>query len=249
MMPVEELVIVGLESHSALDNMRIDLDLLASCEREPHRAYIRFYTWRPPALSLGRFESADVVDSSKALSRGIEVVRRPTGGRVVLHLEDLTYTVVMPRRGAESVTATYNWLSGCLVEGLRALGAKVDVSRGSASRLAGAKPCFLSAARHEIVSSGRKLVGSAQRLGRRALLQHGSIPVGRGYLEVVEYMACSDEERAGLRREMLEGTICLEDVLGGKTDLKVIEAALAAAFGRAFEAAGTVRLIASCDGS
>ncbi|MFZ1947648.1 MAG: hypothetical protein WAW06_08880 [bacterium] len=249
MIPVAELVVIGLESRSGLDNMRLDLDLLASCEREPHRAYVRFYTWRPPALSLGRFESADVVDSSRAGSRGIDIVRRPTGGRVVLHLEDLTYTVVMPRRDSDSVAATYNWVSGCLVEGLRALGARVETSRGSAARLARAKPCFLSASRNEIVSSGRKLVGSAQRVGRRALLQHGSIPVGRGYLQVIEYMACGEEERAGLRREMLAGTTCLGDVLGAEVDARAIEAALGAAFARAFEAAGAVRLIASCDGS
>jgi len=249
MVPVKELVIIGLEPRSGRDNMRLDLDLLASCERQLDRAYLRFYTWRPPALSLGRFEAAEVVDRQKAEACGVDLVRRPTGGRVVLHSEDLTYTLVMPRRERESVVTTYNWVSQCLVDGIRMLGGAVEISRGGGVRFAGAKPCFLSAARHEIVSSGRKLVGSAQRVGRRAVLQHGSIPVGRGYLDVVEYMACGEEERASLRREMLGATTCLVEVLGGRADLKEIEAALAAAFSRAFEAEGAVRLIASCDGS
>jgi lipoate-protein ligase A len=237
MFRIDRLVVVPFGPRDALANMDLDQRLLDWCERDPLRAYLRFYTWAPPALSLGRFEPADAVDAAKARACGVDVVRRPTGGRVVLHADDLTYTVVAPREAGATVGDTYAWISGCIVQGLRRLGADVETARGSAERsVERRKPCFLSAARHEIVHAGRKLVGSAQRLGRNALLQHGSIPVGRGYLGVVDYLLVDEAARQRLASEMLSGTICLEEILRRRPGEAEVAAVLEGAFIEGFGA-------------
>jgi lipoate-protein ligase A len=237
MFHVDRVVVIPFGPRDALANMDLDQRLLDRCEQAPRKAYLRFYTWVPPALSLGRFEPADAVDAARARARGVEVVRRPTGGRVVLHADDLTYAVVAPREAGATVGDAYAWISGRIVEGLRRLGADVEAARGSAERsVARRKPCFLSAARHEIVHAGRKLVGSAQRLGRNALLQHGSIPVGRGYREVVDYLAADEMARQRLAEEMLSGTVCLEEVLGRRPAEAEVAAVLEGAFAEGFGA-------------
>jgi len=237
MFDVGGLVVVPFGPRDAAANMDLDRRLLDACERDPSRAYLRFYTWAPPALSLGRFEPDDAVSAERARACGVDVVRRPTGGRVVLHSEDLTYSVVAPRSAGATVADTYAWISARIVEGLRRLGADVETARGSAERsVERRRPCFLSAARHEIVHQGRKLVGSAQRLEPNALLQHGSLPIGRGYLRVVDYLAADEAAKRRLAAEMVSGTVCLEEILGRRPAEAEVAAALEGAFVEGFGA-------------
>jgi lipoate-protein ligase A len=168
-------------------NMGIDEALLASCERnEGLFPSIRFYRWEIPTLSFGynqRYSSA--VDEVYCRESGINIVRRPTGGRAVLHDVEVTYSVVGrtddPRLG-NSVLATYRLISLALARGFARLGIKAElVAPHKASPAArgsiGASPCFFSPSRYELVVSGKKVVGSAQKRGRGAFLQHGSIPL------------------------------------------------------------------------
>jgi lipoate-protein ligase A len=228
---VERLKVIEFGAHPASYNMDLDRRLLELAEDDPSTAYLRLYAWSPPALSLGHFETIEAVDLERAGRDGVDVVRRPTGGRIVLHKADLTYTVALPRGRRATVTELYVALSGAILAGLRALGADVELARGPLERSAArARPCFLSAARHEIAYAGRKLVGSAQRLGRRAVLQHGTIPLGRGYLDVVNYLAVDAAERARLAARMAERTACLEDAAGRPVEAAAAAAHLKAAF-------------------
>lgn len=147
---------------------------------------VRFFAWSPPAISLGRNQPAPEAAALRALAaRGVDVVRRPTGGRAVWHgphSEELTYSVVAPL-GEPPLDAglveTYRRIHAALADGLRALGADAALAPRSrptprpGSRLA----CFAASVPHEITVDGAKLVGSAQRRTRRAVLQHGSIPL------------------------------------------------------------------------
>lgn len=216
--------------------MAVDCRLLGLGEETPGSVFIRFYAWSGPTLSLGRFEPADAVDRDAAQRDGVAIVRRPTGGRVVLHGDDLTYTAVLPKREGRGLQETYGLISEILVDGLMSLGARLDIERGKPGgpRVA-QKPCFASVSRHEVTYRGRKVVGSAQRIGDRAVLQHGSIPLGRGYLKVTEYMNVSPRDREGLRSEMRGRTCCLEDVVGRQVGPEEAAAALGAAFARAFD--------------
>lgn len=147
---------------------------------------VRFFAWSPPAISLGRHQPApDPAPLGALAERGVDVVRRPTGGRAVWHgtsSEELTYSVVA-RLGEPPLDAglveVYRRIHAALADGLRALGADATLAPRSraiprpASRLA----CFAASVPYEITVDGAKLVGSAQRRTRRAVLQHGSIPL------------------------------------------------------------------------
>ena len=150
-------------------------DHALATEAAPGGGCVRFYRWRPATLSLGRNEP--LTDAYLAFLRahaGIGLVRRPTGGRAVLHDRELTYAAVLPARTFGGARAAYRRINEGLVAGLRALGVDADAADGRALP-PGAGPCFLEPADGEVAVAGRKLVGSAQvRIGD-ALLQHGSL--------------------------------------------------------------------------
>ena len=141
---------------------------------------LRFYTWQPAALSLGYGQPLAAVDTDLAIQCGIDVVRRPTGGQAILHNDELTYAVMLPRMhalAAGGVLASYQRLSAGFERGFATLGLE---ARPGEWRPAGSDAegllCFASPSTHELSADGVKLMGSAQtRLGG-ALLQHGSIP-------------------------------------------------------------------------
>lgn len=216
-------------------NMDLDRKLLAACEADPEYGFLRFYTWTRPTLSMGRLEPEDAVDRARAGRDGVAIVRRPTGGRVVLHGDDLTYTVVVPKPVDARLQKTYNLISEILVDGLSSMGAVLDIERGKTGRSRMVqRPCFASVSRHEVTHAGRKVVGSAQRVGERAVLQHGSIPLGHGYLRVVDYMNVSPGDRERLRDEMEAATSCLEAVLGRRVEPRRVAGALSEAFRQRF---------------
>ena len=174
---------------SGAQNMSRDRLLLRQAESfAGPMTVVRLYGWSRPTVSLGRHQdAAQAVDLPCCRRNEIEWVRRPTGGRAVLHDEELTYAVVSNEPDLfplGSISATYRLVSEILARGLGALGGTVSLQRrrGSAAHNGGAiKPCFATASRHEILFQGRKLVGSAQRRLRRSFLQHGSIPVRLDY--------------------------------------------------------------------
>lgn len=151
---------------------------------------LRLYAWDPPAVSLGHHQPAPTPDELARLhALGLDWVRRPTGGRAVFHggpEEELTYSVVAPI-GAAGIPAglgdAHRWIHATIAAGLGALGATVALAprreRGAerATPPRGRLACFAASVPGEITAGGRKLVGSAQRRSRRALLQHGSIPL------------------------------------------------------------------------
>jgi lipoate-protein ligase A len=168
------------EPASGARNMAVD-HALADCVAEGE-AVLRLYQWERPTLSLGRNEPAAIYPIEAIRSKGMDVVRRPTGGRAVLHDAELTYAVVAPIT-TWAPRAAYRAINEALAAALRSLGAPVGVSEGSVRALGPhAGPCFRSPAAGEVVAAGRKLVGSAQARIGEALLQHGSILLGGSQL-------------------------------------------------------------------
>ena len=158
---------------SGAANMARDHALAATVR--PGTGTVRFYRWEPATLSFGRNEPV-TVGYRELLRRQPEmgVVRRPTGGRAVIHDRELTYSIVFPVRAFEGLRVAYGKINEGLVEGLRRLG--VDAGRASGRSLPpDAGPCFLEPAEGEVVVAGRKLVGSAQARIGEAVLQHGSL--------------------------------------------------------------------------
>lgn len=160
------------------DNMAVDEALLLHARRTGE-AVCRVYTWARPTLSLGRNQTAaGLYDRALARTLGVDIVRRPTGGRAVLHHRELTYAVAAPTAGAGALRESYGRINRLLIDALRQLGVETEQAT-PAGRLGapGAAPCFELPTRDELVRGGRKLVGSAQWRETDALVQHGSILV------------------------------------------------------------------------
>jgi len=154
------------------------LDHALARELRSGTGVLRVYGWSRPTVSFGRNEAArGLYDVEAADREGVAFVRRPTGGRVVLHDQELTYAVAAPVRAWGGLRDAYREINRALVNALGKLGVEAELAGRGEGREAplSAGPCFQLPAEGEIVARGRKLVGSAQaRLGR-ALLQHGSL--------------------------------------------------------------------------
>jgi lipoate-protein ligase A len=172
--------------HSGAFNMALDETLL-SLASEPQacpQTYLRFYQWTRPTLSLGFSQEAEgVVDLDFCRLNGIELVRRPTGGKAVLHHQELTYSVVSNDPSFFPITdisETYCRIAHAIQRGLRILGIETTLAerRGRSTRTGRlATACFALSNHFELICQNRKLVGSAQRRTKTAFLQHGSILV------------------------------------------------------------------------
>jgi lipoate-protein ligase A len=155
--------------------MAIDQALLERAGRRTER-WLRLYRWRPHCLSLGRHERAlRRYDRDRIEAAGLDVVRRPTGGRAVWHAAELTYAVTMPVTEPSGVRAAYLEIHRMLLDALRALA--IDATLAPTAPMPGldAGACFARAAGGEILVRGHKVVGSAQVREGGGLLQHGSI--------------------------------------------------------------------------
>jgi lipoate-protein ligase A len=143
---------------------------------------LRFYGWIPACLSLGRNQSArGQYDLERLRSHNIDVVRRPTGGRAVLHDAEVTYAVVAQARTFGSARGAYFTISRVLTEGLTNLGVAATLAEGTGRPpVPSSEPCFAQPVDGEVLAMGRKLVGSAQCTVNGVLLQHGSIPLRPG---------------------------------------------------------------------
>jgi lipoate-protein ligase A len=171
------------------ENMALDEALMARARRTGE-AVLRVYAWSLPTLSLGRNQRATGLYDERALAaRGIGVVRRPTGGRSLLHHREFTYSVTAPCAPSGTLVAEYARINALLSSALGALGVPIVVAepakRAAAPSMA---PCFAEPARGELTLDGRKLVGSAQWRECGALLQHGSILVDDDQSSIVGLM-------------------------------------------------------------
>jgi lipoate-protein ligase A len=178
-----KLIIDGPTDGSS--NMAIDAALLDEVESsEDSRTIVRFYGWRIPTISLGRNQQSNkAVDLDYCVASGIDVVHRPTGGRAVLHDDELTYAVASSDTHSfgDTIYGNYKRVSEALCLGYKRLGVPAvlapDTRKAPNLQDDADPPCFLSTSRYELMVQGRKIAGSAQRRVRRSFLQHGSLPI------------------------------------------------------------------------
>ena len=163
-------------------NMAVDEALFLSASEPSGLASVRLYGFDPPTVSFGyRQTLEDAVDVASCRELGVEWVKRPTGGRALLHQHELTYSVASPVGGVFrgfAVRTLYDLVSTVIRSALTGLGVPLDPEvpeRVRDREPALHVPCLALPGSHEITSGGRKIVASSQRRGRRAFLQHGSI--------------------------------------------------------------------------
>ncbi len=177
--------VLGVQEYTAAENMAMDEAILNSYVHGITPPTIRFYTWKPAGMSLGYFQRADAeLDILACAEQGIDVVRRLTGGRAVLHDCELTYSIVVGEDYADmpkTVTASYARLTKGILSALQGMGVNAEMAIPlQAYGNAGAKrktsaACFDAPAHYELTVDRKKLVGSAQVRRNGVILQHGSL--------------------------------------------------------------------------
>ena len=176
---------IDSNNRSPYYNMALDEALLEWHRKGEIPPTIRFYGWNPPTLSIGYFQKAEKeINFDKVKELGLGFVRRPTGGRGVLHDEELTYSVIVSEEYPnmpKTVTEAYRVISEGLLEGFRSLGleAYFAIPRSEEEKNSLKNPrssvCFDAPSWYELVVEGRKIAGSAQTRQKGVILQHGSI--------------------------------------------------------------------------
>src|SRR5881628_188815 len=218
-------------------NMAVDEVLLDGVAAGSAPPTLRFYTWTPACLSLGYFQPFSVVDVDGCRGLGIDIVRRPTGGRAILHDRELTYSVALPASllGHDAgILPSYRRLSLALQAGLQRLGIDVSLAPESEAPTQAVRgpACFDRPSAHEILLRGRKLVGSAQVRRAGALLQHGSIVIEPRMATLIACLKPDDDPKTAAGR-LDDGVAGLAEV--GNFEPGSIGWALAGAFASEFD--------------
>jgi lipoyl(octanoyl) transferase len=215
----------------AVTNMAVDRAIQIARDEGLVPPTLRLYRWQHPTVTLGRFQDADSVDRNLCADLGVDVVRRFTGGRGVLHDNELTYCVVasvddgVPRGTA----ASYRVVSSALAATYRALGVDAHLVPREAG-VKGSSACYLHSTEADLSRGGRKLSGSAQVWLHDTVMQHGSFVIARD----VEREAAVFRLDAGAARHLGETTVTLADELGRLPDVDEIAEAAAVSFARVF---------------
>lgn len=229
-------------------NMAIDQAIMEAVAKGRAAPTLRFYAWDPPCLSLGYTQPIDDIDAERLAARGWDVVRRMTGGRAILHTDELTYSVTVCADNpivAGDIVSSYRRISAAFVEGLRRLGARPEADKRIDGHNAAKGPvCFEVPSHYEITLDGKKLVGSAQVSKFGAVLQHGTLPLTGDIARICDALVFADETaRAGARARVYERATTLESALGRAVSWEeaanVVAAAFADTFGVQFEMVST----------
>lgn len=201
-------------------NMATDEAILEAVSDDFSAPTLRLYSWQPACLSLGFAQPIAQVDRARLLRRGWDLVRRPTGGRAILHVDELTYSVVAPASHAVvagGVLPSYQRISTALSASLAHMGLRVEThpAAGSGDEAHTNPICFEVPSAYELTVDGKKLVGSAQMRRRAGVLQHGSLPLWGDITRILEglrFEARADRSNAAER--LLERAATVESLTG-----------------------------------
>ena len=207
---------------SGAENMARDSALQARAARTGETVF-SIYSWTSPTLSFGRHQpAAGLYDIEKIRSANIDVVRRPTGGRAILHDHEVTYSVTAPLGGAAPLRETYSRINRILVDGFGRLGVGVELApTQDRASPPSTRPCFETPGEGELVARGSKLVGSAQWRDDGALLQHGSILVEDDQSSLPSFAAVTET-----RSESIPQPATLHALLGRSPEVREVASAM-----------------------
>lgn len=229
-------LIVSLPAPGAW-NMAVDEAILESVGRGEVEPTLRLYSWEPACLSIGYAQPFADTDINQLNLNGWQVVRRPTGGRAILHIDELTYSVIgaySEPRLAGSVLESYKRLSTALLIALQTLGISAQAFAKEKSSTADINPnpvCFEVPSDYEITFQGRKLIGSAQARRKEGVLQHGSLPLNGDLRRITQVLHYSDEDaRQTAAIRLLDRAITVEGVLGHQVPWDIAARAVSEAF-------------------
>jgi len=227
--------------------MALDEAIVRAVETGDSPPTVRVYEWRAPSVTIGFSQvAARVLDIDRCRRDGVDVVRRPTGGRAVFHVDDLSYSVAAYRndeRFGGSLGNSFRIVNEVLRQALAMIGIAAEPGGHSSSSTGRAGvsglPCFAGGTRFEIAVDGKKIVGSARRQYGTVFLQQGTILVGPAYPGILDYLG-DPSTRSEYGRALAERSTSLSTVTGGGIDVESLKASIFEAFSHALD--GAIRI-------
>lgn len=222
-------------------NMQYDIELTKKISSS--ECILRLYQWNPYCISLGANQNFSEINIIKAKNDNIDVVKRPTGGRAILHSEELTYSIVFPLSLNYSVRDIYNQINLALKKGLEIFNPelkKIELENNQIDFRNFYKKdissiCFAVSARYEINYLRKKLVGSAQRKIGNLVLQHGSILYGTYHQKLVNYLNIEQSSLEKISNELNNTTIDLKTILGKEINISDLSESIKKGFEKHFQ--------------
>ena len=230
--PASTWRLIKTEPANGAWNMAVDEAILEAVAARSAPATLRLYAREPACLSLGRAQHFTDVDPTRMQSAGVDLVRRITGGRAILHADELTYSITAPSaepRVAGDIPASYMHLSAGLLQALQLLGVKATNNHHAMQRTGAGAVCFEVPSQYEITFGERKLIGSAQVRRRNVVLQHGTLPLTGDIARICELLPFAGPLERSAAAERVRSRACtLAATLGRETSWDTAAAALAA---------------------
>lgn len=224
------------EPASGAWNMALDEALLLSMDKSNTLPTLRLYAWVPPCLSLGYAQPIADVDTHALHAHNWDLVRRPTGGRAILHTDELTYSITAPYtepRMAGGVLESYRRISKALLHALILLGipAMSDSTADNPSPQQQKPVCFEVPSKYEITVNGKKIIGSAQARKQSGVLQHGTLPLWGDIRRITQVLHYANETQMREAAEKVtQRATTVADVLGYNIRWETAANAFAEAF-------------------
>jgi lipoyl(octanoyl) transferase len=221
---------------SGSSNMAIDEAILEGVINKTVPPTLRLYSWEPYALSIGHAQPISEVNQEYLLKMGWGVVRRPTGGRAILHADELTYSVCAPLNGTQvrgGVIESYRQISDCLLRALELSGIKADAKPKTEKDRALSKDpvCFQFPSDYEITFDNKKIIGSAQARKSNGLLQHGAIPLFGDITRIISSLTFkSEQDRIKAKDRLIERATTLQAASGKYISWELLARSITTAF-------------------
>lgn len=216
----------------------MDLDIQLANNFSDNQVILRVYRWSPYCISLGANQRIEEIDIEKARLDNVDIVKRPTGGRAILHSEELTYSFIYPIDYKTSAHNLYNQINLALKKGLIFYNNTLnqielehnqpdfkDFYKQDKSSI-----CFAVSAKSEINYNAKKLVGSAQRKMGKVILQHGSILAGNYHLKIVDFLKIENNRKQTIKEDIINSTIDLKTILNDEIDYSRLKTSLRQGF-------------------
>lgn len=217
-------------------NMAIDEAIAESVGKGLASPTLRFYGWNPPAVSIGYSQKIEEIDQDECRLKNYDIVRRPTGGRAVLHDRELTYSIIAPTDNpllSKNIMNTYKTLHQGIITGLKKLGLTPEMFSGRNRREIKSPACFFSPSMYELTVGGKKIIGSAQRRWQKVMLQQGSILLDLDIEALLSVL--SNQNRKNLKEEVNQNMTSIRREMGKDIEMDKVKKAMVDGFEEALD--------------
>ena len=221
--------------HKGSWNMACDLAIASYVGNKKASTTVRLYGWSSPTLSLGKHQKTNNINFEYLKEKGIKIVRRPTGGRAVLHDDEITYSFSSSAKNTKlpsTVLGSYKVISTALIESLKLLNISCDVESKKKNTLS-KDICYDASSMYEVTIKGKKFIGSAQYRNEKFVLQHGSIPQKFNYIDYVNSFNLKNKEK--MIEHLKKSVIDIYTVLNKKLSFEEVKEAFKVGFEKIFE--------------